>query len=187
MQVSKLCVLAALAAACSANAANAAATQVNITDPNAATRAAHVEPGNRLAVQEVPPTNFYHNSNFGLNAGSGCQQIAIPPAGKALVIQDVRINVYADPSPGLGQFVYLSLGFDCSSASVVGDLDPPTVGQTVVPFGSGLTIPASSALSILVGGSVATEAYVDGYTVPTAVAPTAGQTVQVHGRSSQLP
>jgi hypothetical protein len=178
MHASKFCAFAAIAAL-SATAAMAAATDINIVDPQATHRAAHVEVGGRLAVEEVPPTSFFHAVLFGTTSTSGCVVVAQPPAGQALVVRQVRIDVFQDPTPGNGNYVQVSGDGTCSNP--VGDVNPPTVGQSTMSFDPGVAIPAGGALSAVIGGAVQAEFYVDGYTVGAGVLPAAGQTIQVNG------
>ena len=87
-----------------------------------------------------------------------------PARGKALVVKQVRLDVYLDPSPGEGQNVSLWVGPDCST-DIVGDANPAGIGQIVIPFDPGLTVPKGSSLRIAARGAVQTEVYVDSYTV----------------------
>src|SRR5437763_2000753 len=136
MPLSKSCVLA-IAVCASANG-TMAATQVNIGDPNKATRAANVEIGNRLAVQEVAPAAFYHSAHFGI--GAGCVRIAAPPSGKALIVRQVRITtVSVDPGPNT--YLVLYVNSTCSDAGAVADLFPQSIGLTPVVFDPGVTVP----------------------------------------------
>jgi hypothetical protein len=163
-------------------AAMTAATQVNIVDPTIPARVAHVDAGNRLAVQEVPPSTFFHA--LAVMPAPGCRTLAIVPAGKALIVRQVRIDVYADPTPGNGQNVRIYPNPTCS-APAVADVNPPNIGVNTVTFDPGLVIPEGSEFSAEVAGSVAGEAYVDGYTVAPSVAPLAGQVIQAQGRNGQ--
>ena len=184
MQSSKLCALGATLTLASATAAMAAATQVNIADPTNVNRRAQVEPGGRLAVQQVEPTSFFHSTTLGFTHASGCVLIAAPPSGKALIVHEVRIDAYADPSPGESQNVVMYAGTDCTGA-IIGDVNPPSLGATTVPFDPGLAVPSGSGLSANINGNVAVEVYVDGYSVASSVAPAVGQTFVVHGRPQQ--
>src|SRR5690348_5428782 len=84
----KISVLAAALSVTSATAATAAATQVNIADPIAPSRIVRVDPGSRLAVQEVPPSTYFHAFKP-VNPASPCAVLAAPPSGKALVVQQL--------------------------------------------------------------------------------------------------
>jgi hypothetical protein len=180
MHAFKFCAVTALAALASASAAMAQATQVNIADPTA-NRTAKVEPGNRLAVQDVAPTTFFHAARFGLVSSNGCVPIALAPSGKALIVRQVRLDITANPSPGPDS-IRLSTSPDCGAVGTVfGDVNPQTLGQNTVTFDPGLAIPSGGGLYAEAVGSIAAEAFSDGYTVASAVAPPVGQTLQVYG------
>ncbi len=89
MRLLRLALLSAIASGAVAQTVTAA-TPVNIIDPNATTRAAHVEPDNGLAVQEVPPATYYHRATFEI--ANACTLIATPPRGKALIVRQVRLS-----------------------------------------------------------------------------------------------
>lgn len=172
MPSSKLCALGAALTFASATAALAAATQVNIADPNAASRAAHVEPGNRLAVQEVPPTSFFHSTFYNVIAG-GCQQITTPPYGKALIVRQVRVNITADPGPNANAYIGLYVNAGCDISGIVGRVTPAGLGLNTITFDPGLVIPAGGVLSAGGGSAINAEVIADGYTVASGVAPAA--------------
>src|SRR4051794_6169647 len=86
---------------CIATPSMAAATQVNIADPTTPSHIAKVEIGNRLAVQEVPPANFFH-AGIGVDPASGCNHVASAPTGRALIVRQVRVTVTS--SGGSGTF-----------------------------------------------------------------------------------
>jgi hypothetical protein len=178
----KISVLVAALSLASATAAIAAATQVNITDPRATTRAALVEPGQRLAVQQVAPSTFFHAVNSIL--GPGCAAIAVAPSNKALVIRQAHVTVYGGSASGSIPFVafYASSGSGCTGG-LVGDVLPTGIGG-VLPysFDPGVAVPAGGTFAVNNFGNYEIEIYVDGYTVAPGVAPpVGGQTIQVHG------
>jgi hypothetical protein len=174
MHRSKLCASAAIVVMASATAALGAGNPVNIADPNAATRMAKVEPGNRLAVQDVPPTSYYHSA--GLTIGD-CTQIAAAPPGKALIVRQVKLNVFNADTPAS---IYANA--DCSLAGIVGNTTVPVVGHDTITFDPGLAIPSGGVLSAHNNTANPMNAFVDGYTVASGVAPVvAGQTIQVSG------
>ena len=175
MQLSKLGAFTAIAALTSATAAMAQATQVNVTDPTSS-RKAHVEIGGRLAVQEVPPTSYYHRATLGISNGA-CTQIAAPPTGHALIVRQVRLNDFS----GGSSIVALYANANCNIAGIVGDTAVPGVGHDTITFDPALAIPSGGALSAASGNSDSINAFVDGYTVGSNVAPVAGQAIQVSG------
>jgi hypothetical protein len=166
--------------------AMAAASAVNIADPTTPSRIAHVDASGKLEVgdgagaltvngtvttQQAAPGSFVHGAAFGLSSTRGCVKIANAPADKAMIIKEVRVDVFADPSPGIGQTV--ELFSDPSCAVLVADVNPPGLGQTVVPFDPGVGIKAGSAMGAIVSGSVQAETYSDGYLVSSSLVPSA--------------
>ena len=168
----------------SATTGLAAATQVNITDPTATTRAARVEVGARLAVQEVPPANFFHASAFTITKDSPCTIIATAPSGKALVVREVRVNVYSLATAGVNNVVEVFGNTTCDG-DAAGDINPPTVGLFTIPFDPGLGIAPGGGLSVKVFGTPQVELYTDGFTTVPGGVPAVGPIVQVYGRPRQ--
>jgi hypothetical protein len=163
----------------STNAALAQAAQVNITDPNKANRAVQVEPGSRLAVQEVPPASYFHSSHLGISLNGGCVQIAVPPSGKALIIKQVRVNADENPNPGNGSKVYVYANGNCAPG-IVGSVTPQGLGLSTITFEPGLAVPSGGFLSAVAAGSLQADVYADGYVVASGVAPpVGGQTIQL--------
>jgi hypothetical protein len=108
----------------------------------------------------VAPNAFYHQSTTILGS---CTPIATAPAKKGLVVTDVELNIYADPSPGPGNNVLLSTGAGCTT--LVGDVNPASIGETDFSFGPGLALAAGQSLYASQELQVAGETYVNGYTV----------------------
>ena len=127
--------------------------------------------GQTLNTQLAPPPRLFHNAKLGITSPEGCVEIATPPAGLALNIQQVRLNIIA-VTPGSGQFLALFAGNNNCTSPVVGDVNPPSIGLTTVTFGAGLAIPQGSKLFAMAGGTVQAEAYADGITLPAAQVPT---------------
>jgi hypothetical protein len=170
----------ALFVALGGTALAATGTVVNIADPTTAANVAKVDANGRLQVgggpvsltgtvttQIAAPSTYLHSSSF--PTGGTCTVVATPPTGKAMIVRDVRINVYKDPMPGSGQ--YVAFYNDTGCFNLVADANPATVGETVLPFDPGLGIRVGSVLSVVVGGSVAAEVYTDGYAVPPGQVP----------------
>ena len=86
--------------ACPAMAAN----PVNIQDPKTPDAMANVDAGDRLAVEKVPPSSFFHSLS-GLG-GTTCVLVAAAPSGKALVARQIRVLTLSDSG---GQCHYLFL------------------------------------------------------------------------------
>jgi hypothetical protein len=160
---------------------------VNIVDPTTTANKAHVTSSGDLEItgtvttQQSKAADFFHQSTLDIST-SKCTTIATPPSGKALIIKEVRVDVFADPSPGARQNVPIFTG---SCITEVGDVNPPTVGQFVVPFDPGLGIPAGTVLSAFCKGQLFCEIFVDGFVVDSDVVPSDGVTASVVGPSPQ--
>jgi hypothetical protein len=186
MPLCKILVMSAAALSLSASAGLAASTQVNIVDPSKANRAAQVELGNRLAVQEVPPTSFYHGKAI-LGEDGTCVRIGGPPGGKALIVRQVRVNTYAfgtPPGGGANNTIYLYANGSCDGTGSVGSVTITGAGLTLVPFDPGVAIPMGYGFSaeLVTTGILDAEVSIDGYVVPANVAPVVGQIIEQSGR-----
>ena len=186
MPSSKILVVSAVAISVSASAALAAATEVNIVDPTKASRAAQVEIGNRLAVQEVPPASFYHASYIAVSQGGSCSRIAGAPTGKALIVRQVRINTGSfgnTPGGGPDHTLYLYANSNCDDLGQVGSVTLSGVGLTTVTFDPGVAVPMGYGFSAQIVSTtvIYANAYVDGYAVPANVAPVVGQIIEQAG------
>jgi hypothetical protein len=189
----------ALFVALGGTALAATATVVNIADPTTPSRIAHVTSSgqlqtsgstsvtNTVSTELAAPNTYVHRAVFDLTTSSNCDEIAAPPSGKAMIVREVRINVDEDPSPGSGQDIAIYDSADCSGSTEVADVNPPTVGETIVPFDPGLGVPANSVLSADVGGSVAAQVYTDGYSVASSQVPATGVTATGSEAPQQQP
>jgi hypothetical protein len=158
----------------------AGATVVNIADPTTPANVAKVDASGKLQTsgsvtntvntQQAAPSAYLHTATVSLTASRGCVTFATPPSGKAMVLREVRIDVFSVTSTGAGQNVLIYTGVNCDGF-LVGDVNPATVGETVLPFDPGLGIKAGSGLSGFADGTVQAEAYTDGYSVPSAAVP----------------
>ena len=164
---------------------------VNIADPNNAANLARVSSSGSLKVgdgrgpltvdgtvtaQQATPRTYVHAAAFGLDSGVGCHVLATPPNGRALIVREVRLDVLQNTTSSgeIGIFADTT----CQLADLVGDVDLPTIGQTVVPFDPGLGIKAGSAISVKVWPTTSdiAEAFLDGYTVPSSQVPSSAFT-----------
>jgi hypothetical protein len=147
---------------------------VNIVDPVNGS-AARVSSNGLLKITGIVATNagpssFVNGYAPGFTFREGCVRLVTPPTGKALVLTQVTVNTYINPTPGVSNLVRLFRGADCSGA-VLATVNPGTVGATVLPFGPGIGIPAGSAVGVQIFGNVQAEAYAYGYAVGTADVP----------------
>jgi hypothetical protein len=162
----------------------ATGTVVNIADPSNASRVAHVDPNGKLQVgggpvsvngtvtaQLATPSAYLHVMHFAITSSSGCVVVAQPPTGKAMVVRDVRVDVFGDPTPGPDND--LTVYRDSACTAIVADVNPATVGETVLPFDPGLGIASGSGLAVRASGGVEAEVYMDAYSVPSGQVPAA--------------
>jgi hypothetical protein len=159
----------------------AGATVVNIADPTTPANVAKVDASGRLQVngaaavtntvntELAAPSAYLHSTTFAIVNSRGCLVLTQPPTNKAMIVREVRVDVFADPSPGPDED--LTIYRDSTCTSQVADVNPATVGETVLPFDPGLGIPANSGISARATGSVEAEAYVDAYSVSASSVP----------------
>ena len=174
----------ALFVALGGTALAATGTLVNIADPDNASRVARVDPSGGLRVsdgagrltidgytQDAPVRDFWRDSG---TIASGCTTIATPPAGKAIVLRQVTVNVFSAPAGTLDgdEFIPIYAAAGCGG-SPIWDVTPSELGPETVEFDPGVAIPANGALSALdyQGAGLEAEVYATGYTVPSNVVP----------------
>jgi hypothetical protein len=165
----------------------AAATVVNIADPTTPAHVARVNASGQLQTsgsttvtntvntELAAPGTFVHSLADLTNQGS-CVEVSVPPSGKAMIVRQVRVSVFEDPSPGNGAFVAMYDSAACSPGTEVADASPATIGDTTIPFDPGLGVRANSGLSAFVDGGVGALVYTDGYSVASSQVPTTGVT-----------
>jgi hypothetical protein len=185
----------ALFVALGGTALAATGTVVNIADPTTPANLAKVDASGRLQTagstsvtntvntQLAPPSAYIHTTTFAITTSRGCLVLATPPTGKAMVVRGVRIDVFSDPSPGPDQD--LTIYSDATCTTQVADVNPATVGETVLPFDPGLGIPAKSGLSARATGSVQGEVYTDAYSVSASSVPAAATTTASKAQAPQ--
>ena len=120
---------------------------------------------------------------------TGCVPLYIVPAGDSLVLTQLTIDTWVDPTPGTSNNVIFWTGTSGTKCmNPIGDVNPPTFGDTVLPFSPGYVVPAGDDVAGIAGGGVSAEVYAMGYLVPVADAPhltgVAGGLARV-GRSHQ--
>jgi hypothetical protein len=184
----------ALFVALGGTALAATGTVVNIADPTNAANLAHVNPAgalqttgsvtNTVTVQIAPPSAYIHTTTFAVTSTRGCLVLATPPAGKAMVVREARVDVFGDPTPGPDQDITIYSDTTCTKQ--VADVNPGTVGETVLPFDPGLGIPANSGLSARATGAAEAEVYTDAYSVPSGSVPAIAATPS-KGQPQQKP
>jgi hypothetical protein len=135
---------------------------------------ADVTGAGQLLTATANPSSFFQNASLPLPSsagGGGSVAVATPPAGLALVVTTIHINVFSDPSPGLGYSVAFYVSTGTCPESFVGSYDqvvtPASVQEIDVPLAPGLGIPAGDALCGAADYEVGADASVSGYTVPS--------------------
>lgn len=182
-QLTVIAVTAIAATAVPVGAYAVSTARTAVVDPSGR-YAASVDANHRLQVggsvaatvtgttQLAVPAAFFHTTGTNLMPGS-CTVIATAPATTALIVRQVRLDVYQDPTPGSANNIEIMVG-DCSLGHMVGDVNPPGVGPSIVTFDPGIGIPPGVHLYASTQGGVAGEAYVDGYRVAASAVPHTG-------------
>jgi hypothetical protein len=148
---------------------------VNIVDGTSAANVAKVSSSGSLqvsgsvTVSQASASNYLRGAAFGLSS-TACQSVLSPPSGKAMIVTEVVVDTFSDPSPGSAQAVGIWLGSGGCQQEVA-DVNPPTVGPAVVNFAPGLAVPAGATLSVDVRGAIQAEAFAFGYAVSSSSVP----------------
>ncbi len=148
-----------------------AATDATIIKGGISGVKADVTGANQLLTTEASPSNSFQSGATNLST-TATTPIGVPPQGSALIVTFIHINTIADPTPGLanGVVVLVESGTTCSSNEQVGSylagVNPPTVGETDLSLGPGVSVPAGDAMCALDSDKVEADGSVSGYTVP---------------------
>jgi len=99
---------------------------------------ANVTGAGQLLTTEASPANSWTHSSQYSSPGSAEEYFEVP-AEEFPVLTGVQIDTSRDPSPGHGSGVML---YDSTCgrcvARPIADVNPPTIGNTVIPFSPGL-------------------------------------------------
>ena len=194
--------LLALVIALTGTAVAATGSLVNIADGTTATHVAKVDAVGKLAVgdgsgaltvdgtvtaQVAAPSAYWRTSG---TAGASCTAIASPPAGKAVILKTVTINLYAAPSGSLNgnNFIPVYNNTTCTG-SPIWDMTPTQLGPQVMTFEPGVGIPAGQALSTedFSGAGFGIEVYATGYTVSSSAVPASAASEPTSGTRPKVP
>jgi hypothetical protein len=149
-----------------AAAVAATITAVNIIGPTGAR--AQVSAAGQLETTTAGPSSLRVFYKLGI-AGDVCTPIYTAPPGTSLILQQVSVDVFADPSAGSGDNIAVSTDDQCQN--LLFDDNPSTIGATVFPLGSGVVVPAGRSLYAIGKDLVEGEIYGYGYVVPNVDAP----------------
>jgi hypothetical protein len=175
----------ALFVAAGGTAYAATGSLINITDPVNAAQKARVDTAGRLNVgdgsgaltidgsttsRESPTNLLFRSQAFPYGT---CSVLATPPAGRALIIKSIAVDVVGLTSPpGGGTYAGFWLGSGSSCESFVMDINPPGVGLINQPFEPGLAVPAGKSLMVY-SNAISSEVFAFGYSVPASAVPAA--------------
>lgn len=143
-----------------------AASKVILTD-------GHDNAGVTQAGQVQVATTDVKNARFRYTAGlntTTCSKIYTAPAKKGFIFTQIRFDVWADPTPGSGEYISVFSDAACSLGKNVLLENPGGVGLDTLELNPGLPLAAGHSLYAMTGGSVGADAMVSGYLVaPKAV------------------
>jgi hypothetical protein len=146
-----------------APAVAAAAGNVGIIGSNGNT--AKVTTSGSLQVAEATPAAFKEYVHFDVDGGSPCAKVATAPARNGFVLKEATFDIWDDSAPGSGQDLALFTKKDCSTSSVIFDLNPATVNAYQYAFNPGFALAPGKSLYARAFGSVSGELYLLGFTV----------------------
>lgn len=149
-------------------AAVGAASLVGIVGSNG--KRAQVTAANQLQTAPATPSQF---RNRWTSISTTCTEVFAAPANKGAVVTLVLFNVFANPSPGSGQWAALFRDSACtpSPPNIITILNPGGIGPIETSFDPGFALRPGGKLYARTNGSVSAEATVRGYLVPKAAVP----------------
>ena len=134
-----------------------------------------------LNVAQAGPRSFFYRG-VPADVATFKQVIAAPP-GRALVVTSIAYNVFKATVTGTNHFIGIAVSktnntcaqvvIDPTSGLTAANLNPATVGETVIPFQPGLVVPAGRALCAFNFDptNIGAEVYAYGFTIAAAAAP----------------
>jgi hypothetical protein len=115
-------------------------------------------------------TELFHAAGNG--SGTSCHVIATPPAGRALIVTELDMDVYGG-TPAANTFIPVYSNSTCSGGPEW-DVTPATLGTSHITFQNGFAVNAGQSVAAKVfSGNYSFELYVHGYTVPAGSVPAA--------------
>jgi len=147
-------------------AAVAATSLVGIVGPNNV-RAAVTNAG-QLKTTETGPSSMQVYARNGVVGP--CAPLTTSVGDRGYVIKEVVFNVYADPSPGTGNYVAVYTDAQCQTQPIAMDT-PATIGAWTYPLDPGFGIQSGGGLYAQAFGDVESDVAVYGYTVVPADVP----------------
>ena len=136
---------------------------------------ADVTSAGQLQVAPAGPASLFQNGYAANPGGNTFSTVAQPPAGDALVVEDVHLAVEQVPSVGVPMYLTVRTGSTCASGSLVPGLNQPlfaaALGNTDDPLTPGVLVPSGDSLCLEVYGTIYTvnvAGTASGYTIPAA-------------------
>lgn len=145
---------------------------------------AQVTKSGQLLTAPAPGTALRVGWLSALSPAAGCKKVIGPPKGKGLIVTQANLNVYANPSPGPGNWLGLFTNAACTTTLQL--VNAPTVGMWPVEFGDGFPIRPGQGLYARALGSVSGEVTVFGTVVSKTDVPS-GQLLPRSGPPVQKP
>lgn len=136
--------------------------------------------GQLLTTTTTDPSAFVNSSFVAINSQQGFLPIVSAPSGNAMIVTTIHINVVTNPDPGPDTYISLFItNTPACDSQQVGSYDermnPPSIGETDIPFNPGLAIPAGDSLCAATvengTGLASAEFTVTGYLVPSSEVP----------------
>lgn len=114
-------------------------------------------------VLAVPAAGTAMRVGAAFSVGTTCKKVIGPPKGKGLVVTQANLNVYSNPTPGLGNWMGLFTDSTCTTYLQL--VNAPGLGTFPVSFGSGLPLAPGKGLYARTMGGVDGEVTAFGYVV----------------------
>jgi len=157
----------------------AASNLVGIVGSNGA-RAGVTSTG-ALQTAAASPSNFVAATKA---AAGTCQRIYKVPNHNGLVITSVTFNAYTVPASGIGLYTGLYTKSTCAGPYFL-DNNPGGVGETTVPFHTGLALKPGTSIFVESFSGVISEVYINGYLVPAKAVPANRLPAALHASAAQ--
>jgi hypothetical protein len=148
-------------------AAVAAQTVVGIVGSNNVR--AGVTLAGQLRTAEAPPSSMQVYARNGVVSGA-CSAVASSVGTRGYIAKQIVFNVYADPTPGAGDYVALYTDAACGTQPIA-IITPALVNAWTYPLDPGFAIQAGGGLYAEAFGGVESDVTVYGYTVPATDVP----------------
>jgi hypothetical protein len=169
-------------------------SSVFVTDANSGAHAAVVGGSDALTVAEASPKNFFTRS-LAPEGSSGFLPLVKSPAGKALIVTSVYVNLIAVTTTGNGHWLSITVSSKNNTCSSVVENALPDIefnptagsGQATIPLQPGIVVPSGRALCVWNHDfpNIDVEVFAFGYVVPASAA-VSNPAVTIGGARSEV-